>query len=326
MNAHPLVGTRVPKDPSRRRRSASTRVPLARAGLRRQLTAGPLRHQRSSRIFASRRVQRGAHRCRSPWRSQRRIPGTDYRTLPHRHTCGERYGGSVGSAGDHRQELGSHEMTAKTLKNGTPLSELSSIVRATDEEKQLLLRRAFLIRHGETEWSLSGQHTGTTDIPLTENGRNVARQLEPLLKKATFSLVLTSPLHRARQTCELTGLGAQAEVDANLIEWNYGEYEGLTPKQIHAKAPDWMLFSDGCPGGESPSQVGARVDQVIAAQVQHGHLGATMRHAGYRRRSRAGHGPLSPASCAERRPRHRVPVGRPGSRRGDVALERDQPG
>jgi broad specificity phosphatase PhoE len=172
-------------------------------------------------------------------------------------------------------------MTSETLKNGTPPSELSSIIRATDEEKQVLLRRAFLIRHGETEWSLSGQHTGTTDIPLTENGRNVARQLEPLLKRATFSLVLTSPLYRARETCELGGLGAQAEVDANLIEWSYGEYEGLTPKQIHARAPGWMLFSDGCPGGESPSQVGARVDRVVArirsvegdvALFAHGHV------------------------------------------------------
>jgi broad specificity phosphatase PhoE len=172
-------------------------------------------------------------------------------------------------------------MTSETLRNGAPPPELSSVIPATDEEKQVLLRRAFLIRHGETEWSLTGQHTGITDIPLTENGRNAARRLEPLLARATFSLVLTSPLHRARQTCELAGLGELAEVDANLTEWNYGEYEGLTPKQIHAKAPDWMLFSDGCPGGESPSQVGGRVDQLIArirsmegdvALFAHGHV------------------------------------------------------
>ena len=145
----------------------------------------------------------------------------------------------------------------------------------------MLLRRAILIRHGETEWSLSGQHTGITDIPLTENGRDAARRLAPLLAKATFALVLTSPLHRARETCELAGLGEQAEVDADLIEWNYGDYEGLTPKQIQAKAPGWMLFSDGCPGGESPAQVGARVDRVIArirsvegdvALFAHGHV------------------------------------------------------
>src|SRR6187200_1423915 len=109
-------------------------------------------------------------------------------------------------------------MTSKTPRHDTPPSELSDIVRATDEEKQVLLRRAFLIRHGETEWSLSGQHTGTTDIPLTEQGGNAARRLEPLLARATFALVLTSPLGRARQTCELAGLGAHAEVDANLME------------------------------------------------------------------------------------------------------------
>ena len=142
-------------------------------------------------------------------------------------------------------------------------------------------QQIYLIRHGETEWSLSGQHTGTTDIPLTENGRKVARLLEPVLAKETFALVLTSPLERARQTCELAGLGERAEIDSDLMEWNYGQYEGLTPKQIHAQAPEWMLFNDGCPGGESPEQVGARVDRVIArvraveghvALFAHGHI------------------------------------------------------
>jgi broad specificity phosphatase PhoE len=172
-------------------------------------------------------------------------------------------------------------MRSGTLRNSAPRRELSSVVRATDDERQVTLRRAFLVRHGETEWSVSGQHTGVTDIPLTENGRKVARRLEPLLAKATFALVLTSPLHRARQTCELAGLGDRAEVDADLMEWNYGEYEGLTPKQIHAKAPGWMIFRDGCPGGESPAQVGARLDRVIArirsvegdiALFGHGHI------------------------------------------------------
>jgi probable phosphoglycerate mutase len=138
-----------------------------------------------------------------------------------------------------------------------------------------------LIRHGETEWSLSGQHTGGTDIPLTENGRKVAKLLAPVLAKETFALVLTSPLERARKTCELAGLDDRAEIDRDLIEWDYGEYEGLTPKQIHARAPGWMLFTDGCPGGEAPEQVGARVDRVITkvraleghvALFAHGHI------------------------------------------------------
>lgn len=143
------------------------------------------------------------------------------------------------------------------------------------------LQQIYLVRHGETEWSLSGQHTGITDIPLTENGRKVAKLFEPLSAKMSFALVLTSPLERARMTCELAGLGGQAEIDRDLIEWNYGEYEGLTPKQIRAKSPEWMLFSDGCPGGESPEQIGARVDRVIAkvraadghvALFAHGHI------------------------------------------------------
>jgi broad specificity phosphatase PhoE len=126
------------------------------------------------------------------------------------------------------------------------------------------IQQVYLIRHGETEWSLSGQHTGTTDIPLTENGRRIARLLKPVLTKETFALVLTSPLQRARETCELAGLGGSAEIARDLMEWNYGEYEGLTSQQIHAKRPGWMVFTDGCPGGESPEQVGARVDRVIA--------------------------------------------------------------
>ena len=142
-------------------------------------------------------------------------------------------------------------------------------------------QQIYLIRHGETEWSLSGQHTGITDLPLTENGQKVAKLLTPVLAKETFALVLTSPLERARMTCELAGLGARAEIERDLMEWNYGEYEGLTPRQIHAKAPGWMLFSDGCPGGESPEQVGARVDRVITntraaeghvALFAHGHI------------------------------------------------------
>ena len=129
------------------------------------------------------------------------------------------------------------------------------------------IQEIYLVRHGETEWSLSGQHTGITDIPLTDNGRRVARRLARVLARETFALVLTSPMQRARETCRLAGLGERAAVDRDLMEWNYGEYEGLTPEQIRAKAPAWMIFSDGCPGGESPEQVGTRVDRVIARVV-----------------------------------------------------------
>ena len=142
-------------------------------------------------------------------------------------------------------------------------------------------QQVYLVRHGETEWSLSGQHTGVTDIPLTANGRKVAMQLARVLAKETFALVLVSPLERSRETCTLAGFGERAQVDYDLLEWNYGEYEGLTPRQIHAQRPGWMLFSDGCPGGESPEQVGARADRVIArvrateghvALFAHGHI------------------------------------------------------
>jgi len=124
-------------------------------------------------------------------------------------------------------------------------------------------QKVYLLRHGETEWSLNGRHTGVTDIPLTENGRIAARLLKPILAKVTFSLVLTSPLQRARETCELAGLGQFANVEPNLIEWNYGEYEGLKTEQIRSTRPGWSVFRDGCPGGESPEQVGARADRVI---------------------------------------------------------------
>jgi broad specificity phosphatase PhoE len=142
-------------------------------------------------------------------------------------------------------------------------------------------QKVYVVRHGETEWSLSGQHTGVTDIPLTENGRAVARRLRPILAEQSFQLVLTSPLRRARETCELAGLGTRAAVESDLHEWDYGEYEGLTPKQIHDKQPGWMIFRDGCPGGETPKEIGARVDRVIArvrgtsgdvALFAHGHV------------------------------------------------------
>lgn len=122
----------------------------------------------------------------------------------------------------------------------------------------------FAIRHGETTWSLTGQHTGTTDIPLTDNGRRLAQRLRPVLAKRAFERVLCSPMQRARETCALAGFGDRAVIDTDLVEWNYGEYEGLTPKEIRNVAPGWLLFRDGCPGGEAPEQVAVRVDRVIA--------------------------------------------------------------
>src|SRR5499425_3785623 len=119
-------------------------------------------------------------------------------------------------------------------------------------------QKVYLVRHGETEWSLSGQHTGVTDISLTEKGRAAARSLQPLLAQESFELVLTSPLGRARETCELAGLGDHGVVEADLMEWNYGEYEGLTPQQIHARRPKWMIFATAAPvanhRGKSPSE------------------------------------------------------------------------
>ena len=122
----------------------------------------------------------------------------------------------------------------------------------------------YLARHGETVWSLSGQHTGLTDLPLTEQGRRNACQLGRRLAGLDFAKVLSSPLQRASQTCELAGFGSVREVDRDLVEWNYGDYEGLRTAEIHARRPDWQLFRDGCPGGELPDQVGARADRVLA--------------------------------------------------------------
>lgn len=138
-----------------------------------------------------------------------------------------------------------------------------------------------LIRHGETEWSLSGQHTGRTDIPLTAHGEQQALRLAPALAGRHVQRVLCSPLQRARRTCELAGLGAEAEIEPDLLEWDYGAYEGRTPAQIRAEVPDWLVFRDGCPGGELPEAIGARVDRVIErvraedgplALFAHGHV------------------------------------------------------
>jgi probable phosphoglycerate mutase len=122
----------------------------------------------------------------------------------------------------------------------------------------------YLARHGETAWSLTGQHTGLTDLPLTEHGERTARRLAERLQGLTFTRVFVSPLRRAQRTCELAGFGAVAEIDPDLVEWNYGEYEGLRTVDIRKQRPDWQLFRDGCPGGESVQQVATRADRVVS--------------------------------------------------------------
>lgn len=121
-----------------------------------------------------------------------------------------------------------------------------------------------LARHGETAWSLAGQHTGRTDLPLTPRGEENARRLGQRLKSLTFAAVFTSPLQRARRTCELAGFGGVAQIDPDLVEWNYGAYEGLRTDEIHRQNPTWNIFRDGGPGGESVADVTARADRVVA--------------------------------------------------------------
>lgn len=148
---------------------------------------------------------------------------------------------------------------------------------AAPEHKPVL----WLARHGETEWSRDLRHTGRTDIPLTPAGEEQARALREPLAVVRFNRVLSSPLSRARETCELAGLGERAELRDELMEWDYGDYEGITSAEIRERDPSWLLWRDGCPGGESPAQVGARVDALIAellgaggnvAVFAHGHL------------------------------------------------------
>jgi broad specificity phosphatase PhoE len=126
------------------------------------------------------------------------------------------------------------------------------------------LYTVYLARHGETAWSTSGQHTGLTDLPLTERGRRNATRLGQRIKGLTFVKVFTSPLQRASTTCELAGFGATAQSDPDLVEWNYGQYEGRRTAEIHVERPGWQLFRDGCPGGESPAEIGARADRVVS--------------------------------------------------------------
>jgi probable phosphoglycerate mutase len=121
----------------------------------------------------------------------------------------------------------------------------------------------YLARHGETAWSRTGQHTGLTDLPLTERGESEARELAKRIAGIPFAEVFTSPLQRAARTCEIAGFGAVAHRDADLVEWNYGKFEGRKTAEIHVESPDWQLFRDGCPGGETPAQVSARADRVL---------------------------------------------------------------
>lgn len=143
------------------------------------------------------------------------------------------------------------------------------------------MQQIYVVRHGETEWSEVGKHTGRTDLPLIEAGRRRAAALAPRLAGHAFALVLCSPLLRARETCELAGFGDRAELCDDLHEWDYGAYEGLTTPEIRAERPDWNLWRDGCPEGESPAEVGARADRALdrlraadgdAIAFAHGHL------------------------------------------------------
>src|SRR4051812_34861054 len=128
-----------------------------------------------------------------------------------------------------------------------------------------MVSQIYLLRHGETEWSLSGRHTGVTDVPLTAHGEEEARKLKSRLSGIKVERVFTSPRLRARHTCELAGLGSLAEVNEDLREWDYGQYEGLLPNEIAARHPGWNVFDHGCPGGESPQQIASRADRVLAA-------------------------------------------------------------
>jgi broad specificity phosphatase PhoE len=142
--------------------------------------------------------------------------------------------------------------------------DLARLIEGRNQVTSESLPVVYLFRHGETAWSLTGQHTGLTDLPLTERGERTAQRLGERLKGLTFAKVFTSPLQRASRTCELAGFGAVAEVDSDLVEWNYGQYEGRRGAEIRAERPDWPLFRDGCPGGEAPNQVTTRADRVVS--------------------------------------------------------------
>ena len=138
------------------------------------------------------------------------------------------------------------------------------VTKRASERVNQALPIVYLARHGETAWTLSGQYTGLTDLPLTERGERNARRLEERLRGLSFTKVFTSPLQRAKRTCELAGFGDVAEIDRDLVEWNYGDYEGRHSADVHRELPDWELFRDGCPGGESPGEAAARADRVVS--------------------------------------------------------------
>lgn len=145
----------------------------------------------------------------------------------------------------------------------------------------MLRGQVVAIRHGETDWSRTGRHTSVTDLPLTEAGRVAAQKLASVLEPMQFTRVFASPMQRAKLTCELAGLGDRMEIEPDLAEWNYGEYEGLTQEEIERRAPGWQLFTDGCPGGETPQQIATRTGRLITklrsiegtvAVFAHGHI------------------------------------------------------
>ncbi len=160
--------------------------------------------------------------------------------------------------------------------------DIANQVRGANLMRTLQL---YLVRHGETKWSLSGQHTGSTDIPLTAHGEEQARALVPWLREIAFDVVLTSPRQRARTTCELAGSGETAEIEPDLLEWDYGDYEGRRSDEIREQRPGWTIFRDGCPNGEIPAYVSNRADRLITrllkmqgnvALFSHGHFGAVL--------------------------------------------------
>jgi probable phosphoglycerate mutase len=166
-----------------------------------------------------------------------------------------------------------------------PLTAARPVDGAGAARKAAHMLKVYLVRHGETEWSLAGRHTGRTDLPLTENGRQQATALRDSLHGEDFLRVLSSPRLRARETCELAGLGDAQQTDPDLAEWDYGDYEGRTTAEITTERPGWNIFRDGCPNGETPTEISLRADRVIRSVLaldgsvivfSHGHFGCVL--------------------------------------------------